>query len=162
MRRWKDEMGPVSSKVVNNLRTDIHSDRGCQALTKPGQIEAIGKSQAVWLIILIMDGTINSERMTKFLTPGILPSQTRVGRETSIVGFAETSTKTVPWNNRQFWQDLKQRRQYHQRQSTSVIGKGGKIVLDPVLVQPINGTLNGKPFKVVKYVPADITGRKNL
>jgi methyl-accepting chemotaxis protein len=144
----KDEMGRVF-KVVK-IATDITATR-MQAADYAGQIEAIGKSQAV--IEFNMDGTIIRANDNFLNTMGYRADEVE-GKHHSM--FAETEYKDSH-EYRQFWQTLNSGE--YQAAEYKRIGKGGKIVWIQASYNPILD-LNGKPFKVVKYA-TDITGRKN-
>jgi methyl-accepting chemotaxis protein len=143
-----DEMGRVF-KIVK-IATDITETR-VQAADYAGQIEAIGKSQAV--IEFELDGTIIRANDNFLNTMGYRANEV-VGQHHSM--FAETEYKNSN-DYRQFWDQLN--RGEYQAAEYKRIGKGGKVVWIQASYNPIMD-LNGKPFKVVKYA-TDITGRKN-
>jgi methyl-accepting chemotaxis protein len=116
-----------------------------------GQIEAIGKSQAV--IEFNMDGTIIQANDNFLSTMGYRADEIK-GQHHSM--FADTEYKNSH-EYRQFWETLN--RGEYQAAEYKRIGKGGKIVWIQASYNPIMD-LNGKPFKVVKYA-TDITDRKN-
>jgi methyl-accepting chemotaxis protein len=116
-----------------------------------GQIEAIGKSQAV--IEFNMDGTIIKANDNFLNTMGYRADEVK-GQHHSM--FADVEYKNSN-DYRQFWEMLN--RGEYQAAEYKRIGKGGKIVWIQASYNPIMD-LNGKPFKVVKYA-TDITGRKN-
>jgi methyl-accepting chemotaxis protein len=116
-----------------------------------GQIEAIGKSQAV--IEFQMDGTIIQANENFLNTMGYQADEVK-GKHHSM--FAESEYKKSP-EYRHFWETLN--RGEYQAAEYKRIGKGGKVVWIQASYNPIMD-LNGKPFKVVKYA-TDITGRKN-
>jgi methyl-accepting chemotaxis protein len=116
-----------------------------------GQIEAIGKSQAV--IEFNMDGTIIQANDNFLNTMGYRADEIK-GQHHSM--FADTENKNSH-EYRQFWETLN--RGEYQAAEYKRIGKGGKVVWIQASYNPIMD-LNGKPFKVVKYA-TDITGRKN-
>ncbi|MGC2777184.1 MAG: PAS domain-containing methyl-accepting chemotaxis protein [Bradyrhizobium sp.] len=112
-----------------------------------GQIEAIGKSQAV--IEFNMDGTIvtandNFLRALGYTLPEIQ------GKHHSM--FVEQSERDGS-SYREFWANLN--RGQYQAAEYKRIGKGGKEVYIQASYNPILD-LNGKPFKVVKYA-TDVT-----
>jgi methyl-accepting chemotaxis protein len=112
-----------------------------------GQIEAIGKSQAV--IEFKMDGTIitandNFLRALGYTLPEIQ------GKHHSM--FVEQSERDGP-SYREFWANLN--RGQYQAAEYKRIGKGGREVYIQASYNPILD-LNGKPFKVVKYA-TDVT-----
>ena len=116
-----------------------------------GQIEAIGKSQAV--IEFQMDGTIIQANENFLNTMGYRADEVK-GQHHSM--FADVEYKNSN-DYRQFWEMLN--RGEYQAAEYKRIGKGGKVVWIQASYNPIMD-LNGKPFKVVKYA-TDITGRKN-
>jgi methyl-accepting chemotaxis protein len=116
-----------------------------------GQIEAIGKSQAV--IEFNMDGTIIQANDNFLNTMGYRADEIK-GQHHSM--FADTEYKNSH-EYRQFWETLN--RGEYQAAEYKRIGKGGKVVWIQASYNPIMD-LNNKPFKVVKYA-TDITGRKN-
>lgn len=144
----KDEMGRVF-KIVK-IATDITAT-STQAADYAGQIEAIGKSQAV--IEFNMDGTIIKANDNFLNTMGYQEYEVK-GQHHSM--FADTEYKNSH-EYRQFWETLN--RGEYQTGEYKRIGKGGKVVWIQASYNPILD-LNGKPFKVVKYA-TDITGRKN-
>lgn len=144
----KDEMGRVF-KIIK-IATDITATR-MQAADYAGQIDAIGKSQAV--IEFNMDGTIIQANDNFLNTMGYRADEVK-GKHHSM--FAETEYKNSD-EYRQFWETLN--RGEYQAAEYKRIGKGGKVVWIQASYNPILD-LNGKPFKVVKYA-TDITGRKN-
>ncbi|MFT7412872.1 MAG: methyl-accepting chemotaxis protein [Paraglaciecola sp.] len=116
-----------------------------------GQIEAIGKSQAV--IEFNMDGTIIQANDNFLNTMGYRADEVKNQHHSM---FAEIEYKNSH-EYRQFWETLN--RGEYQAAEYKRIGKGGKVVWIQASYNPIMD-LNGKPFKVVKYA-TDITGRKN-
>jgi methyl-accepting chemotaxis protein len=116
-----------------------------------GQIEAIGKSQAV--IEFNMDGTIIQANDNFLNTMGYRADEIK-GQHHSM--FADTEYKNSH-EYRQFWETLN--RGEYQAAEYKRMGKGGKVVWIQASYNPIMD-LNNKPFKVVKYA-TDITGRKN-
>jgi len=116
-----------------------------------GQIDAIGKSQAV--IEFNMDGTIIQANDNFLNTMGYRADEVKNQHHSM---FAEIAYKNSH-EYRQFWETLN--RGEYQAAEYKRIGKGGKIVWIQASYNPIMD-LNGKPFKVVKYA-TDITGRKN-
>jgi methyl-accepting chemotaxis protein len=115
-----------------------------------GQIEAIGKSQAV--IEFKMDGTIINANDNFLSALGYQLNEIK-GQHHSL--FVDTSERNSPEYKR-FWEKLNlgefESAEYKR------IGKGGKEVWIQASYNPIMD-MNGKPFKVVKYA-TDITGRK--
>lgn len=112
-----------------------------------GQIDAIGKSQAV--IEFNMDGTIITANDNFLHALGYSLSEIK-GRHHSI--FVETSERDSA-GYREFWASLN--RGQYQAGEYKRIGRGGKEVYIQASYNPILD-LNGKPFKVVKYA-SDVT-----
>ena len=115
-----------------------------------GQIEAIGKSQAV--IEFNMDGTIISANENFLSATGYQLNDIK-GRHHSL--FIEANVRESA-EYKKFWQGLNNgdfdSGEYKR------IGKGGKEVWIQASYNPIMDA-NGKPFKVVKYA-TDVTARK--
>jgi methyl-accepting chemotaxis protein len=107
-----------------------------------GQIEAIGKSQAV--IEFNMDGTIITANDNFLKALGYSLSEIR-GKHHSL--FVEPSERDGA-GYREFWADLNRGR--YQAGEYKRIGKNGRDVYIQASYNPILD-LNGKPFKVVKY-----------
>jgi methyl-accepting chemotaxis protein len=107
-----------------------------------GQIEAIGKSQAV--IEFNMDGTIITANDNFLNTLGYSLSEIK-GRHHSM--FVEAGERDSA-EYREFWASLN--RGQYQAAEYKRVGKGGKEVWIQASYNPILD-LNGKPFKVVKY-----------
>ena len=116
-----------------------------------GQIEAIGKSQAV--IEFNMDGTIITANDNFLNTVGYSLREIQ-GQHHNI--FVEASYKTST-EYQQFWEQLN--RGEFDSSEYMRIGKGGNKIWIQASYNPIFD-LNGRPFKVVKYA-TDITARKN-
>ena len=112
-----------------------------------GQIEAIGKSQAV--ISFNMDGTIIDANPNFLNTLGYSLDEVK-GKHHSM--FVEAAYKNSG-DYKQFWDNLN--RGEYQQAEYKRIGKGGKEVWIQASYNPIMD-LNGKPFKVVKYA-TDVT-----
>jgi len=112
-----------------------------------GQIEAIGKSQA--MIEFQMDGTIINANQNFLSTFGYALDEVQ-GKHHSM--FIEPAYKNSI-EYKQFWDSLN--RGEYQTAEYKRIGKGGKEVWIQASYNPIMD-LNGKPFKVVKYA-TDIT-----
>jgi methyl-accepting chemotaxis protein len=142
-----DEMGRVF-KIVK-IATDITATR-TQAADYAGQIEAIGKSQAV--IEFNMDGTIIQANDNFLNTMGYRADEVQ-GQHHSL--FADTEYKNSS-EYRQFWEKLN--RGEYEAGEFKRIGKGGKEIWIQASYNPIMD-LNGKPFKVVKYA-TDVTEQK--
>ncbi len=112
-----------------------------------GQIEAIGKSQAV--IEFNMDATIINANANFLNTLGYTLDEVK-GKHHSM--FVETAYKNSV-EYKQFWDSLN--RGEYQQAEYKRLGKGGKEVWIQASYNPILD-LNGKPFKVVKYA-TDVT-----
>ncbi|MEW9799460.1 methyl-accepting chemotaxis protein [Alteromonas sp. CYL-A6] len=115
-----------------------------------GQIEAIGKSQAV--IEFNMDGTIIHANENFLQTMGYTLAEVK-GKHHSI--FVDPEYRSSH-EYQEFWNQLNAG--IYSNNEFKRIGKGGKEVWIQATYNPILD-LNGKPFKVVKYA-TDITGRK--
>ena len=115
-----------------------------------GQIEAIGKSQAV--IEFNLDGTIINANDNFLSAVGYTLDEVK-GRHHSI--FVDHQYKSSP-EYRQFWEKLN--RGEYDAGEYKRLGKGGKEIWIQASYNPIID-LNGQPFKVVKYA-TDVTGRK--
>lgn len=120
--------------------TDI-SEQKMKFADYQGQIEAVGKSQA--LIEFELDGTIIDANENFLKTLGYQLEEI-VGNHHSM--FVESSYRSSP-EYREFWAAL--RRGEYQAAEYKRIGKGGKEVWIQASYNPIFD-LNGKPFKVVK------------
>lgn len=112
-----------------------------------GQIEAIGKSQAV--IAFNLDGTIIDANENFQHALGYSLGEIK-GRHHSM--FVEPAERESP-AYREFWASLN--RGEFQAAEYKRIGKGGKEVYIQASYNPILD-LNGKPYKVVKYA-SDVT-----
>ena len=136
-------------KVVK-YATDITAQKMMTANFQ-GQIEAIGKSQAV--IEFNMDGTIIDANDNFLSALGYQLSEIK-GQHHSL--FVAADERNSPEYKR-FWEKLNlgefETAEYKR------IGKGGKEVWIQASYNPIMD-MSGKPFKVVKYA-TDITGRKD-
>lgn len=115
-----------------------------------GQIQAIGKSQAV--IEFNLDGTIINANENFLSAVGYTLDEVK-GRHHSI--FVEHHYKSSP-EYRLFWEKLN--RGEYDAGEYKRLGKGGQEIWIQASYNPILD-LNGKPFKVVKYA-TDVTGRK--
>jgi methyl-accepting chemotaxis protein len=135
-------------KVVK-YATDI-TEQKLQTADFSGQIEAIGKSQAV--IQFKMDGTI-IEANKNFLEVVGYSLEEVQGQHHSI--FVDPEYRNSP-AYQQFWDAL--RRGEYQADEFKRMGKGGKEVWIQASYNPIMDA-DGKPFKVVKYA-TDITEQK--
>ena len=114
-----------------------------------GQIEAIGKSQAV--IEFAMDGTISTAN-TNFLNAlGYALRDIKGHHHSMFVDAAERDSAAY----REFWAALN--RGEYQTGEFRRIGAGGRDIWIQASYNPILD-LNGKPFKVVKYA-SDVTAQ---
>ena len=132
-------------KVVK-YATDV-TEQKLQNADFSGQIEAIGKSQAV--IAFNMDGTIITANPNFLNALGYSLDEVK-GKHHSM--FVESAYRSSP-DYREFWAALG--RGEFQAAEFKRIGKGGKEVYIQASYNPIKD-LNGKPFKVVKYA-TDVT-----
>ena len=112
-----------------------------------GQIEAIGKSQAV--IEFKLDGTIVTANANFLTTLGYSLGEIQGKHHSMFIASSERDGASY----REFWAALN--RGEFQAGEFKRIGKGGKEVWIQASYNPIMD-LNGKPFKVVKYA-SDIT-----
>jgi len=144
-----DKNGKVI-KVVK-FATDV-TEQKLKNADFQGQIDAIGKSQAV--IEFEMDGTIRWANDNFLQTVGYTLDEIK-GKHHSM--FAETSYATSP-EYAAFWKNLNagtfDAGEYKR------LGKGGKEIWIQASYNPIFDP-SGKPYKVVKYA-TDITAQKNL
>ncbi|MFP8780273.1 methyl-accepting chemotaxis protein [Hydrogenophaga sp. RWCD_12] len=143
----KDETGRVV-KVVK-IATDVTATR-LQAADWSGQIDAIGKAQAV--IEFDLNGKVLSANDNFLRTLGYMLDEV-VGQHHSL--FVDAAYRSSP-EYRVFWDKLG-RGEYDAGQYKR-IGKGGREVWIQASYNPIFD-LSGKPFKVVKYA-TDITAQK--
>jgi methyl-accepting chemotaxis protein len=134
-----DERG-VPVKVVK-LASDVTQSK-LKAADLQGQIEAIGKSQAV--IEFNLDGTIIGANENFLGAMGYSLDEIK-GRHHSM--FVEASERDSA-AYRAFWSALN--RGEYQAGEFKRVGRGGKEVWIQASYNPILD-LNGKPFKVVKY-----------
>ena len=137
-------------KVVK-YATDITQQKLQHADFK-GQIEAIGKSQAV--IEFDINGIIESANDNFLNTLGYTIEEIK-GQHHSL--FVEQSYKNSP-EYKMFWADLAAGK--FNAGEYKRIGKGGKEIWIQASYNPIIG-VNGKPIKVVKYA-TDITDQKMM
>jgi methyl-accepting chemotaxis protein len=121
-----------------------------QAVDHAGQVNAIGKAQAV--IEFNLDGTIITANENFLATLGYSLEEIQ-GRHHSM--FVEPDYKTSP-EYKLFWEALN--RGEFQAAEYKRLGKGGKEVWIQASYNPILD-LDGKPFKVVKYA-TDVTQQK--
>jgi methyl-accepting chemotaxis protein len=134
-------------KIVK-FATDV-TERKMHDADSQGQIDAIGKSQAV--IQFKLDGTIITANENFLKTMGYRLDEIQ-GRHHSMFVAPEDKDGVA---YRQFWEALK--RGEFQAAQYKRIGKGGKEVWIEASYNPILD-FDGKPFKVVKYA-TDITKR---
>jgi len=127
-------------KVVK-YATDITAEKLRNADFE-GQVEAIGKSQAV--IEFNMDGTIINANENFLGVMGYTLDEVR-GQHHSMFAEPEFAASA---EYRQFWEALG--RGEYQADEFKRLGKGGKVVWIQASYNPILDP-NGKPFKVVKY-----------
>ncbi len=127
------------------------TEQKLQSADFSGQINAIGKSQAV--IEFNMDGTIITANDNFLSAVGYTLAEIK-GQHHSI--FVEPEYKSS-LDYQQFWDKLN-RGEYDSNEYKR-LGKGGKEVWIQASYNPILD-LNGKTFKVVKYA-TDITARKH-
>jgi methyl-accepting chemotaxis protein len=134
-----DEAGKPFGVV--KFATDVSAEKLKNA-DLAGQIEAIGKSQAV--IEFNMDGTVIAANDNFLKALGYTLSEIK-GKHHSM--FVESSEREGA-AYREFWASLN--RGQYQAAEYKRIGKGGREVYIQASYNPILD-LNGKPFKVVKY-----------
>jgi methyl-accepting chemotaxis protein len=137
-------------KVVK-FATDV-TDRKSRDADSQGQIDAIGKSQAV--IHFNLDGTIITANENFLQTLGYRLEEIEGKHHSMFVEEKEKQTAAY----RQFWDALN--RGEYQAAQYKRIGKGGKEIWIQASYNPILD-LNGKPFKVVKFA-TDITRKTML
>lgn len=135
-------------KVVK-FATDITKQK-MEHANLQGQIEAIGKSQAV--IEFNMDGSIITANENFLKTMGYTLHEVQ-GKHHSM--FAEPAFAASE-EYRRFWESLN--RGEFQAAQYKRLGKGGKEIWIEASYNPILDP-NGKPFKVVKFA-TDLTKRK--
>jgi len=134
-------------KVVK-FATDITADK-LRAADFAGQIEAIGKSQAV--IEFNMDGVVLNANENFLVTLGYSLSDVQ-GKHHRMFMPSE-DRDTAPY--REFWAALN--RGEFQSGEYRRVGRGGKDVWIQASYNPIRD-LNGNPYKVVKYA-SDVTAQ---
>ena len=139
-----DEKGKPS-KVVK-FATDV-TEQKLRNADLAGQIEAIGKSQAV--IEFGLDGTVITANDNFLHALGYTLGEIKGKHHSMFVDRAERDSPAY----REFWAALN--RGEYQAGEFKRIGKGGREVWIQASYNPILD-LNGKPFKVVKYA-TDIT-----
>ena len=134
-------------KVVK-FATDV-TEQKLKAADNDGQIDAIGKSQAV--IEFNMDGTIRTANENFCDALGYALPEIQ-GKHHGM--FVEPNERNAP-AYRDFWESLN--RGQYQAAEYRRIAKGGREIWIQASYNPILD-LNGKPFKVVKYA-TDITAQ---
>jgi methyl-accepting chemotaxis protein len=134
-------------KVVK-FATDVTADK-LRAADFAGQIEAIGKSQAV--IEFNMDGVVLNANENFLVTLGY--SLADVQGKHHRMFMPSEDRDTAPY--REFWAALN--RGEFQSGEYKRVGRGGKEVWIQASYNPIRD-LNGNPYKVVKYA-SDVTGQ---
>jgi len=139
-----DETGKPFGVV--KFATDITAQK-LQNADYAGQIDAIGKSQAV--IEFNMDGTIITANDNFLRALGYTLGEIKGKHHGLFVPPSERDSAAY----REFWASLN--RGQYQSAEYKRIGKGGKEVYIQASYNPILG-VDGKPFKVVKYA-ADVT-----
>ena len=143
--------GPDGKPVkVVKYATDVTAQKA-QAADFSGQVEAIGKSQAV--IEFTLEGTVLNANENFCATLGYTLSEIR-GQHHRL--FVDDAFRQSP-EYREFWAKLG--RGEYVAGEFKRIGKGGREVWIQASYNPILD-LNGKPYKVVKYA-TDITAQKN-
>ncbi|HWZ39605.1 MAG TPA: PAS domain-containing methyl-accepting chemotaxis protein [Bradyrhizobium sp.] len=134
-------------KVVK-FASDVTAEK-LKAADFAGQIEAIGKSQAV--IEFNMDGIVLNANKNFLATLGYSLSEIQ-GKHHQMFVPAEAHGST---QYRDFWKALN--RGEFQSGEYKRVGKGAREVWIQASYNPIND-LNGKPYKVVKYA-SDVTAQ---
>tara|TARA_R110001592_G_scaffold169679_3_gene406298 strand:- start:369 stop:2075 length:1707 start_codon:yes stop_codon:yes gene_type:complete len=132
-------------KVVK-FATDVTQEK-LRAADFEGQIEAIGKSQAV--IEFNLDGTIISANRNFLAAMGYSLAEIQGKHHSMFVVPEERGSEDY----RQFWAALNQGE--YRSAEYKRLGKGGREIWIQASYNPIRD-LNGKPFKVVKYA-TDVT-----
>ncbi len=136
---------------VMKFATDVTAQKAEYADLR-GQVEAIGKSQAV--IEFKLDGTILTANQGFLATMGYTLAEIQ-GQHHGM--FVDAAYRTSP-EYRQFWEMLN--RGEFQAAQFKRIGKGGKEIWIQASYNPILD-LNGRPYKVVKFA-TDITAQVSL
>ncbi|WP_316232066.1 PAS domain-containing methyl-accepting chemotaxis protein [Bradyrhizobium sp. SZCCHNR1051] len=131
---------------VVKFATDVTAQK-LKNVDLAGQIEAIGKSQAV--IEFNMDGTIITANDNFLRALGYTLAEIQGKHHSMFVEASERESAAY----RDFWTSLN--RGQYQSAEYKRIGKGGREVYIQASYNPILD-LNGKPFKVVKYA-TDVT-----
>ncbi len=132
-------------KVVK-FATDVTAEK-LKSADAAGQIEAIGKAQAV--IEFNLDGTIITAKENFLVTLGYGLEEIQGKHHSMFVEPALAESAEY----KEFWAKLG--RGEYEAAEYKRIGKGGKEIWIQASYNPIND-LNGKPFKVVKFA-TDIT-----
>ena len=139
------DMNGKPFKIVK-FATDVTAQK-LKSADIAGQLQAIGKSQAV--IEFTLDGAIKTANEGFLATMGYALAEVQ-GKHHSL--FVEPATRDSA-AYREFWAALN--RGEYQAGEFKRIGKGGKEVWIQASYNPILD-LNGKPFKVVKFA-TDVT-----
>ena len=137
-------------KVIK-FATDV-TERKLRDADTRGQIDAIGKSQAV--IHFNLDGTIITANENFLQTLGYRLDEIQGRHHGMFVEEKERQSAAY----RQFWEALN--RGEYQAGQYKRVGKGGKEIWIEASYNPIFD-LNGKPFKVVKFA-TDITKKTTV
>jgi methyl-accepting chemotaxis protein len=133
---------------IVKFATDITAEK-LKAAEFQGQIEAIGRSQAV--ISFDLDGNVIDANANFLQTLGYGIDEIR-GRHHSM--FVDAADRESP-EYRRFWEEL--RAGHFQQAEYKRIGKGGREVWIQATYTPISD-FTGRPFKVVKFA-TDITAQ---
>jgi methyl-accepting chemotaxis protein len=141
-----DEKGKPFAVV--KFATDVTAQK-LKTADFSGQIEAIGKSQAV--IEFKMDGTIVQANENFLQTMGYMLGEIQGRHHSMFADPAERDSAAY----REFWARLN--RGEYQAGEYKRVGKGGKEIWIQASYNPILD-LNSKPFKVVKYA-TDVTAQ---
>lgn len=139
-----DEAGKPFGAV--KFATDV-TEQKVKNADRAGQIEAIGKSQAV--IEFNMDGTVITANDNFLNALGYALHEIAGRHHNMFVVPAERDSSAY----REFWENLN--RGHYQAAEYKRLGKNGKDIYIQASYNPILD-LNGKPFKVVKYA-TDVT-----
>ena len=135
-------------RIVKNA-TDITEAR-MESADNKGQIEAIGKSQAV--VQFNLDGTVRSANPNFLETMGYALEEIRGKHHRMFMPPEDAATPEYE----AFWEDLREGR--FRRGEFKRVAKDGREVWIQASYNPIFDP-RGRPFKVVKYA-TDITGEK--
>ena len=139
------DMNGKPFKIVK-FATDVTAQK-LKSADIAGQLQAIGKSQAV--IEFALDGTIKTANEGFLATMGYALAEVQGKHHSMFVEPAQRDGAAY----REFWARLN--RGEYQAAEFKRIGKGGKEVWIQASYNPILD-LNGKPFKVVKFA-TDVT-----